>query len=137
MLFNRMFNVHVGGKGLLRYCHISYFLSRGLSYYTGFLFEVKMVEDGLSVLGGGGYDVGGGGEMKGLGFSFGLERLHAIWKEKEKELYSRRRHTRSGILLCVLTNHIDNPFPEYFRNRVREEREQWTIVSNKSLPPTI
>ena len=138
ILFNRMFyrifNMQVGGNRLLNSCRVSPFLSRGLSYYTGFLFEVKMVEDGLSVLGGGGYDVGDDGKIKGLGFSFGLERLHAIWKEKEKEAYSNKQHTRSGILLCVFTHLIDDSLPEHFRNRVREEREQWTIVSNKPLP---
>ena len=43
MLFNRMFyrifNMQVGGNRLLNSCRVSPFLSRGLSYYTGFLFE--------------------------------------------------------------------------------------------------
>ena len=50
---------------------------RGVSYYTGFMFEVKVKGEPLSVLGGGGYDVG---RCKGIGLSFGLERLHGVLK---------------------------------------------------------
>ena len=62
----------------------------------------KNGEDGLSVLGGGGYDVGSSGKIKGLGFSFGLERLHAIWKEKEKEAYEQEAtYTLRDSIMCT------------------------------------
>ena len=58
-------------------------LARGLSYYTGTVLEVKLAEAAWGSIGGGGrYDnlteVFGLPGMTGVGFSFGLDRLHAV-----------------------------------------------------------
>jgi len=59
-------------------------LARGLEYYTGLVFEIK-VDNGPSVGGGGRYDklVGnyGGSDTPAVGISFGVSRLFDILKE--------------------------------------------------------
>ena len=57
------------------------FLVRGLSYYDGYMFEVKVKGESLSLLGGGGYSVG---KDRGIGFSFGLDRLHMAWTDQRE-----------------------------------------------------
>lgn len=61
-------------------------LSRGLEYYTGPIFEIKVGKDSLSVFGGGRYDelIGrfAGRELPATGFSFGVDRvIEALEKE--------------------------------------------------------
>lgn len=57
-------------------------LARGLSYYTGCIFEVKIHDSGVgSVSGGGRYDnltaaFGDKENLSGVGFSFGIDRLY-------------------------------------------------------------
>jgi histidyl-tRNA synthetase len=61
-------------------------LGRGVSYYTGLVFEIHAQEpDGFNaqICGGGRYDqlvraIGGSQDVRACGFSFGLERLSAI-----------------------------------------------------------
>ncbi len=58
-------------------------LARGLSYYTGTIFEVKIKDADWGSLGGGGrYDgltnIFGMTGISGVGFSFGLDRLYAV-----------------------------------------------------------
>ncbi len=58
-------------------------LARGLSYYTGCIFEVKVNNVSIgSVSGGGRYDdltgVFGLADMSGVGFSFGVDRLYDV-----------------------------------------------------------
>ncbi len=58
-------------------------LARGLSYYTGMIFEVTIPESGIgSVSGGGRYDdltsVFGFPDVSGVGISFGLDRLYDV-----------------------------------------------------------
>lgn len=58
-------------------------LARGLSYYTGTIFEVKIKDADWGSLGGGGrYDgltnAFGMTDISGVGFSFGLDRLYAV-----------------------------------------------------------
>ena len=61
-------------------------LVRGMSYYTGSIFEIKMAELGGSVAGGGRYDemIGKftGMETPACGFSIGFERIITILMEK-------------------------------------------------------
>ena len=75
-LLKELYELPASGRHLADRCKSSDFLVRGASYYTGFLFELKINGKGLSLLGGGGYDVD---KNKGIGFSFGLERLHEEW----------------------------------------------------------
>ena len=76
-------------------------LVRGMSYYTGTIFEVSMKEYGGSVGGGGRYD--GlverftGQKVPACGFSLGFERLIMILMEREAEASSQERKT--AILL--------------------------------------
>lgn len=62
-------------------------LARGLSYYTGCIFEVKIPDASVgSVSGGGRYDnlTGGFGMpgLSGVGFSFGIDRLYDVIEER-------------------------------------------------------
>ncbi len=61
-------------------------LARGLSYYTGCIFEVKVNNTSIgSVSGGGRYDdltgIFGLADMSGVGFSFGVDRLYDVMEE--------------------------------------------------------
>ncbi len=60
-------------------------LARGISYYTGAIFEVKIPNTGIgSIVGGGRYDkltnIFGLNDVSGVGLSFGLERIYDILK---------------------------------------------------------
>ena len=61
-------------------------LARGLSYYTGAIFEVEMNDFGVSAGGGGRYDdlIGmfSGRKIPACGFSLGLERIILLMQEK-------------------------------------------------------
>ncbi|MEM9416728.1 MAG: histidine--tRNA ligase [Bacteroidota bacterium] len=61
-------------------------LARGLSYYTGAVFEVKVKDMAWGSIGGGGRydgltDVFGLPSVSGVGFSFGLDRLYEVVEE--------------------------------------------------------
>jgi len=61
-------------------------LARGLSYYTGTVFEVKIKDMAWGSIGGGGRygnltDVFGLPDVSGIGFSFGLDRLYEVVEE--------------------------------------------------------
>ncbi|OQA79552.1 MAG: Histidine--tRNA ligase [Tenericutes bacterium ADurb.Bin239] len=71
---------------------VDYGLVRGLDYYSGIIFEFEYVptsgKDYGAIGGGGRYDKLvedlGGPPLEGVGFAFGLERLHHILKEEGK-----------------------------------------------------
>lgn len=69
---------YVKEQGLQKYVKLDLSLARGLEYYTGIVFEVKL-EKGPSVGGGGRYDklieLYGGQSLPATGISFGIERL--------------------------------------------------------------
>jgi histidyl-tRNA synthetase len=83
-------------------------LARGLSYYTGAIFEVKVnnVQMG-SVSGGGRYDnltgVFGLPNVSGVGISFGVDRLYDVMDELG--LFPAAAHTSTQVLLA----HFDAP----------------------------
>ena len=63
-------------------------LARGLSYYTGAIFEVKVKNVSIgSISGGGRYDnltgMFGLPDMSGIGFSFGVDRVYDVMEELE------------------------------------------------------
>src|SRR5690606_12372774 len=63
-------------------------LARGLSYYTGAIFEVKVNNVSIGSVGGGGrYDnltgVFGLPDVPGVGFSFGVDRIYDVLEELE------------------------------------------------------
>ncbi|HEY8401307.1 MAG TPA: histidine--tRNA ligase [Cytophagaceae bacterium] len=78
-------------------------LARGLSYYTGAIFEVKA--DGVqigSISGGGRYDnltgVFGLPGLSGVGISFGVDRIYDVMEELD--LFPKTTSTSTKILIC-------------------------------------
>lgn len=64
-------------------------LARGLSYYTGMIFEVKPTSVQMgSILGGGRYDdlagIFGLNDVSGVGISFGLDRIYDVLEELDR-----------------------------------------------------
>ena len=80
-------------------------LARGLSYYTGCIFEVKVNNVAMgSVSGGGRYDnltgVFGLPGVSGVGFSFGVDRLYDVLDELN--LFPEEAQRTSSVLVCHL-----------------------------------
>ena len=66
---------------------LDFSLARGLTYYTGIIFEVKATDVNIgSICGGGRYDnltgVFGLSDISGVGISFGLDRISDVLEEK-------------------------------------------------------
>lgn len=88
-------------------------LVRGMSYYTGTIFEIEMVEFGGSVAGGGRYDkmIGKftGSEISACGFSIGFERIITILMDqgyqvptgKKKKVYLVEKSINTEVLCSV------------------------------------
>lgn len=81
-------------------------LARGLSYYTGCIFEVKVNNVAIgSVSGGGRYDnltasFGDKENLSGVGISFGVDRLYDVLEELK--LFPKEIQRSSKVLLCYL-----------------------------------
>ncbi|HMV08657.1 MAG TPA: histidine--tRNA ligase [Cyclobacteriaceae bacterium] len=79
-------------------------LARGLSYYTGCIFEVKINNVSIgSVSGGGRYDnltaaFGDKENLSGVGFSFGVDRLYDAMEELN--LFPKEAQASTKILIC-------------------------------------
>lgn len=89
-------------------------LARGLSYYTGCIFEVKIAnEAGIgSISGGGRYDnltasFGDKENLSGVGFSFGVDRLYDVLDELN--LFPKEAQISSTVLVC----HFDEASRQY------------------------
>jgi histidyl-tRNA synthetase len=88
-------------------------LARGLSYYTGCIFEVKINNVSIgSVSGGGRYDnltqaFGDKENLSGVGFSFGVDRLYDAMEELS--LFPKDAQVSSKILIC----HFDDASLKY------------------------
>jgi histidyl-tRNA synthetase len=88
-------------------------LARGLSYYTGCIFEVKINNVGIgSVSGGGRYDnltqaFGDKENLSGVGFSFGVDRIFDAMEELN--LFSKDTQVSSKVLIC----HFDDATLKY------------------------
>jgi histidyl-tRNA synthetase len=88
-------------------------LARGLSYYTGCIFEVKIHNVSIgSVSGGGRYDnltqaFGDKENLSGVGFSFGVDRLYDAMEELK--LFSKETQISSKVLIC----HLDDESMRY------------------------
>ena len=85
-------------------------LVRGMSYYTGTIFEIAMPELGAACGGGGRYDkmVGKftGNDVPACGFSIGFERIFSIVTENNIQLAGCRRkvailHSPEAILEAI------------------------------------
>jgi histidyl-tRNA synthetase len=79
-------------------------LARGLSYYTGCIFEVKINNVSIgSVSGGGRYDnltqaFGDKENLSGVGFSFGVDRIYDAMEELN--LFPKDAQVASKVLIC-------------------------------------
>lgn len=79
-------------------------LARGLSYYTGCIFEVKVNNVSIgSVSGGGRYDnltktFGDKENLSGVGFSFGVDRLYDVLEELN--LFPKESQVTSKVFIC-------------------------------------
>lgn len=78
-------------------------LARGLSYYTGCIFEVKVNNVSIgSVSGGGRYDnltgIFGQPGLSGIGISFGVDRIYDVLEELD--LFPETVNETSSILIC-------------------------------------
>ncbi|MEX2336818.1 MAG: histidine--tRNA ligase [Fulvivirga sp.] len=87
-------------------------LARGLSYYTGAIFEVKVNNVSIgSVSGGGRYDdltgVFGLPGLSGVGFSFGVDRLYDVMEELD--LFPEAAMTSTEVLII----HFDEAAMKY------------------------
>lgn len=127
-------------------------LARGLSYYTGAIFEVKVHDVKIgSVSGGGRYDnltgVFGLPDVSGVGFSFGVDRIFDVLEElnlfpttnedstkvllinfdKESELYGL------GVLAKLRANDIAS---ELYPDSAKMKK-QFSYANNKNIPFTI
>ena len=88
-------------------------LARGLSYYTGCIFEVKINNVAIgSVSGGGRYDnltqaFGDKENLSGVGFSFGVDRLYDAMEELR--VFPKDAQVSSKVLIC----HFDEESMRY------------------------
>ncbi|UXD21580.1 histidyl-tRNA synthetase [Ignicoccus pacificus DSM 13166] len=73
---------------VLKRCKFKLGFARGLAYYTGLIYEVKVPGFPVSVAGGGRYDlltqVYGGEPLPATGFAIGLDRTALAWKRQCK-----------------------------------------------------
>lgn len=127
-------------------------LARGLSYYTGTIFEVKINNASIgSVSGGGRYDdltgIFGLPDISGVGFSFGVDRLYDCLEELD--LFKDEVLTFTEVLIT----HFDKPSQEYglgvlaqLRNaNIKSElypdqakpKKQFGYADKKGIPYTI
>jgi histidyl-tRNA synthetase len=97
-------------------------LARGLSYYTGCIFEVKINNVAIgSVSGGGRYDnltgVFGLPDVSGVGFSFGVDRLYDAMEELK--IFPKEAQVSSKVMIA----HFDDATLRYslgIANQLRE-----------------
>jgi len=88
-------------------------LARGLTYYTGCIFEVKINNVGIgSVSGGGRYDnltaaFGDKENLSGVGFSFGVDRIYDAMEELD--LFPKDTGIASKVMIC----HFDDESLRY------------------------
>lgn len=110
-------------------------LVRGMSYYTGTIFEIEMVELASSVAGGGRYDKMiekfTNMNVPACGFSIGFERIITILKEKEHHLPI----DGSEKVAFVIEKNISKPaLIEALQEakRLREQENKQVLVVYKS-----
>lgn len=98
-------------------------LARGLSYYTGCIFEVKVHNVAIgSVSGGGRYDNLTGvfdpkDKNSGVGISFGVDRLYDVMEELK--LFPNDAQVSSKVLIC----YFDESAKRYGLNVLKELRQ--------------
>ncbi|WP_299457161.1 histidine--tRNA ligase [uncultured Microscilla sp.] len=124
-------------------------LARGLSYYTGAIFEVKVnnVQIG-SISGGGRYDdltgTFGLSGVSGVGFSFGVDRIYDVMDELN--LFPANTHASVQVMFTNFDSKAEAytlPFLPRFRNRgisceifpdAAKLNKQFKYANRKSIP---
>lgn len=105
-------------------------LVRGMSYYTGTIFEIEMPEFGSSVAGGGRYDkmIGKftGNETPACGFSIGFERIITILLDKNFEIPFENQKVAYLIEKGVASEELCTIIQE--ANKAREEGIQVLVT---------
>lgn len=103
---------------------IDFSLARGLSYYTGCIFEVVSTEGTLksSIGGGGRYDnltgIFGLPNVSGVGISFGLDRIYDVMEEL-KLFPAELSATSTQVLICT----FDEASQQYALKPLRQLRD--------------
>ncbi len=108
-------------------------LVRGMSYYTGPIFEIAMDEFGGSVGGGGRYDemIGKftGTDVPACGFSIGFERIVLLLLENGFTIPDRKEKTAILLDKDLTAEEIRNAFAE--ADRLRKEGAAVSVVTMK------
>jgi histidyl-tRNA synthetase len=128
-------------------------LARGLTYYTGCIFEVKINNVSIgSVSGGGRYDnltqaFGDKENLSGVGFSFGVDRVYDAMEELK--LFPKGAQVSSKVLIChfdeeslryglgVLTRLRKNAIASEIYPDVTKLKKQLDFANKKGIPFTI
>ncbi|AFL82726.1 histidyl-tRNA synthetase [Belliella baltica DSM 15883] len=124
-------------------------LARGLSYYTGAIFEVKVNNVSIgSVSGGGRYDnltgVFGLEGVSGVGFSFGVDRIYDVLEELDLFPSDQLKGTQVLITyfdeegkkygLKVLNQLRSNEIPAELYPDISKIKKQFTYADKKQIP---
>lgn len=115
-------------------------LVRGMSYYTGPIFEVSIEGYPFSIAGGGRYDkmIGkfSGMEVPACGFSIGFERIITILKDKCAETGQKYKSSKKMIAF-LLENGIDAKKMVEILQKATEYRHQNYIVTVQPLKKNV
>ena len=127
-------------------------LARGLSYYTGAIFEVKVANSRIgSISGGGRYDdltgVFGLKDVSGVGFSFGIDRLYDVMEEQD--IFPSQNQHITTVLFINFDKESQNfclPLVQQMRQQginteiyphAGKMKKQMTYANNKNIPYVI
>ncbi len=104
-------------------------LVRGMGYYTGTIFEVKLDEYNFSIAGGGRYDemIGkfSGQKVPACGFSIGFERIITILKDHPVE---NEEDSKKKIAYLVAGGMSEEKLQEIFLRAAKEREEGKTVT---------
>lgn len=108
-------------------------LARGLSYYTGCIFEVKLKEGGFgSVAAGGRYDdlteVFGVKDISGIGISFGADRMYDVLEDLN--LFPQEMSKMTDVLICPMDKDVFS-FALQTARKIRNNTQQSCLVYPK------
>ncbi len=109
-------------------------LVRGMGYYTGTIFEVKLDEYNFSIAGGGRYDemIGkfSGQNVPACGFSIGFERIITILRDRAEEA---AENSQEAIAFLVAGGMSEEKLQEIFLKaaKLREEGKKVTVLPLK------
>jgi histidyl-tRNA synthetase len=132
--FKEVLNLLIGYGATEDHVEFDIALARGLSYYTGCIFEVKINHVSIgSVSGGGRYDnltgVFGLPGVSGVGFSFGVDRLYDAMEELK--LFPQEAQISTQVLIA----HFDEESKRYGLNVLQTLRANG--IASEIYPDTV